>query len=219
MVATKYQIKQRETRDAKLIAEIKTGSPGGEKIKNPYEHGTEGFDNFNLASGRTKILPEKKQATKKTKAKKQRKTTGPSDWPGDKVLEPFPLDVCRKLVNLVHEKHTDKEKRSEIKAVRKDYRMTVRENQEEIDSVVKEEEADGRGKSSEGFSPEASKKIVGLQHDNDRIAKKIETCNCQISDLNDKIRTAQSDCDSTIAGQDPNGTLFEDAPSSSKDGE
>lgn len=219
MAATKLQVQQRKERDAKLIKEIKSGSAKGKRIKNPYKPGTDEFDNFNLASGRTKILPERKPPKKTKPAKKAKKIDGPSDWPGDNIVEPFPLEVCKRLVNLVHEKHSDREKRSEIKSLRKEYRMTVRENQEEIDSVVKEEEADGRGKDKSGFSPEASKKIVGLQHDNDRLASMIEKLNCQISDLNDKIRTAQSECDTTIAGQDPKGTLFADAPVSSKDGE
>tara|TARA_Y100000310_G_scaffold331890_2_gene406365 strand:+ start:11708 stop:12322 length:615 start_codon:yes stop_codon:yes gene_type:complete len=164
----------------------------------------------------------KKAATEKATSRRSNRTGSGFDDPkpaGGKLKEAFPLDVCKRLVGLVDSKHRDKQKLSELKAERKDLRAEIRADQEEIETVVNDEEAEGRGLKGKAFSTEASTKIRNLQRDVNRRAKKVGTLDQSIADLRDKIRDAQNECDKTISSQDPEGTLWGDAPQSSKDGE
>lgn len=168
-----------------------------------------------IAGGKVTKKKASKKVAKKTSTKKKSGTR--KGKAGSALKDPFPIGVCKKLVRLVEEKHTKRSERSELKKQRKELRGQCRDDQAEIDKIVAEEKEAGRGVGTKPFSVGASKSIVSLGDDIARRQKKIGQLEDSISDLNDAIREAVSDMDTTIAGQDPTGTLFENAPNTSKD--
>lgn len=157
------------------------------------------------------------KSEKKEKSSKKAASSKLAKEVAEKIVKPFPVDACRRLVECHHTRLDAKAKRAKLKKDRKELRLQIGEHEKEIDSTIAAEESDGRDGKKTAFSLDASKKLVGLRADVARWAKTVATLEGQISDLNDQIREANGEISATLEAQDPTGSLFAEHHQTSKE--